>query len=53
MTAQTGIQGEHNPAARFLMLKLDKVAQKTLAEQITAFYTKTPLTESHSSRSLH
>lgn len=40
MIAQTGIQGEHNPAARFLMLKLDKVAQETLAEQITDFYTK-------------
>lgn len=40
MTAQTGIHGEHNPAARFLMLKLNKAGKENLAAHIEAFYTK-------------
>lgn len=40
MPAQTGIQGEHHPAARFLMIRVTKKGKSTLQDQITAFYAK-------------
>ncbi|WP_020560682.1 Dyp-type peroxidase [Thiofilum flexile] len=40
MSAQTGIHGEHHPAARFLMIRVTPQGKSALKEQITAFYAK-------------
>lgn len=40
ISAQSAINGEHNPAALFVFIQLNEVAQAHLQEQITAFYAK-------------
>ena len=40
MYAQTAINGEHNPAALFMLIQISDSGMATLKQQITAFYEK-------------
>ena len=40
MYAQTAINGEHNPAALFMLIQISDSGMAALKQQITAFYEK-------------